>query len=96
LYSKDAKLVLSVLMDDKDKSLLRFVDIGPIYVSPDHEVGIDDAIKFFPYNFDEMDGEINLWLSQQKIRNEEETGVEYEFGEGDEGIIEEEYSSQDQ
>lgn len=96
MYSKEAKLVLSVLMDDKDKSLLRFVDIGPIYVSPDHEIGIDDAMKFFPYNFDEMDGEIKLWLSQQEVRNEEDTGLEYEFGEGDEGIVEEEYSSQDQ
>lgn len=96
MYSKEAKLVLSVLMDDKDKSLLRFVDIGPIYVSPDHEIGIDDAMKFFPYNFDEMDGEIKLWLAQQEVRNEEDTGLEYEFGEGDEGIIEEEYSSQDQ
>ncbi|XP_060856925.1 uncharacterized protein LOC132934607 [Metopolophium dirhodum] len=93
---KEAKLVLSVLMDDKDKSLLRLVDIGPIYVSPNHEVGIDDAIKFFPYNFDEMDGEIKLWLEQQDNRNEEDTGAEYEFDEGDEGIIEEEYSSQDQ
>ncbi|KAL4104761.1 hypothetical protein QTP88_020038 [Uroleucon formosanum] len=92
---KEAKLVLSVLTDDKDKSLLRFVDIGPIYVSPDREVGIDDAFKFFPYNFDEMDGEIKLWLSQQEIRNEEDMGVEYEFGEGDEGIIEEEFYSQD-
>jgi len=65
-------------------------------VSPDHEVGIDDAIKFFPYNFDEMEGEIKLWLSQQALRNEEDTAAEYEFGEGEEGMIEEEYSSQDQ
>jgi len=43
-----------------------------------------------------MDGEIKLWLAQQEIRNEEDTGAEYEFDEGDEGIIEEEYSSQDQ
>lgn len=88
--------MLAVLMDDKDKSLLRFVDIGPIYVSPDHQVGIDDAIKFFPYNFDEMDGEIKLWLAQQELLNEEDTGAEYEFDEGNEGIIEEEYLSQDQ
>jgi len=81
-------------MDDKDKSLLRFVDVGPIYVSPDEEVGIDDAIKFFPYNFDEMDGEIKLWLDQQEIQSEG-VGEEYGFGEGEEGIIEE-YSSQDQ
>ncbi|CAH1731908.1 unnamed protein product [Aphis gossypii] len=92
--SKEAKLVLSVLMDDKDKSLLRFVDVGPIYVSPNEEVGIDDAIKFFPYNFDEMDGEIKLWLDQQEIQSEG-VGEEYDFGEGEEGIIEE-YSSQDQ
>ncbi|XP_027838372.2 uncharacterized protein LOC114120611 [Aphis gossypii] len=91
---KEAKLVLSVLMDDKDKSLLRFVDVGPIYVSPNEEVGIDDAIKFFPYNFDEMDGEIKLWLDQQEIQSEG-VGEEYDFGEGEEGIIEE-YSSQDQ
>ncbi|XP_025192829.1 uncharacterized protein LOC112592883 [Melanaphis sacchari] len=85
---RDAKLVLSVLMDDKDKSLLRFVDVGPIYVSPNQEVGIDDAIKFFPYNFDEMEGEIKLWLDQQKIQNEN-MGEEYDFGEGEEVILEE-------
>ncbi|XP_022160062.1 thioredoxin domain-containing protein 3 homolog [Myzus persicae] len=90
---KEAKLVLSVLMDDKDKSLLRLVELGPIYVSPDHEVGIDDAIKFFPYDFDEMEGEIKLWLSQQTAQNEEGIGEEYEFGEGEEGIIEEQDSS---
>jgi hypothetical protein len=86
--------VLSVLVDDKEKSLLRLVDLGPIYVSPDQEVGIDDAIKFFPYNFDEMDGEIKLWLAQQEMKNEDMV-EEYEFGEDEEGIIEE-YSSQDQ
>ncbi|XP_060844802.1 uncharacterized protein LOC132924475 [Rhopalosiphum padi] len=91
---KDAKLVLSVLVDDKEKSLLRLVDLGPIYVSPDQEVGIDDAIKFFPYNFDEMDGEIKMWLAEQEMKNEEMV-EEYEFGEDEEGIIEE-YSSQDQ
>jgi len=83
-----------VLVDDKEKSLLRLVDLGPIYVSPDQEVGIDDAIKFFPYNFDEMDGEIKMWLAEQEMKNEEMV-EEYEFGEDEEGIIEE-YSSQDQ
>jgi len=68
--------------------------MGPIYVSPDHEVGIDDAIKFFPYNFDEIDGEIKLWLAQQAVRNEEDIGAEYEFGESEEGMIEEQDSSQ--
>lgn len=96
LYSKDATLVLSVLKDENDKSLLQFVDIGPVYVSPDHEEGIDDANKFFPYNFDEMDGEIKLWLDQQAHRNQEDMAGEYEFGEGEEGMIEEDYSSQDQ
>lgn len=86
--------MLSVLVDDKEKSLLRLVDLGPIYVSPDQEVGIDDAIKFFPYNFDEMDGEIKMWLAEQEMKNEEMV-EEYEFGEDEEGIIEE-YSSQDQ
>lgn len=71
LRSKDAKLVLSVLKDDKDKSMLRFVDVGPIYVSPDCESGIDDAIKFFPHDFDEMDGEIKMWLAQNLARDEE-------------------------
>ncbi|XP_015377353.1 PREDICTED: uncharacterized protein LOC107171618, partial [Diuraphis noxia] len=92
---KEATLVLSVLKDDSDKSLLQFVDIGPMYVSPDHKVGIDDTIKFFPYDFDEMDGEIKLWLDQQALRNEEYTATEYEFDEGEEGMIEEDYSSQD-
>ncbi|XP_060863647.1 thioredoxin domain-containing protein 3 homolog isoform X1 [Metopolophium dirhodum] len=92
---KDAKLVLSVLMDDKDKSLLRFVDVGPIYVSPDHETGIDDAIKFFPHDFDEMDGEVKLWLAQQEVRDEEATGVDV-LGECDEGVMEEENPPSDQ
>lgn len=96
MYSKDAKLVLSVLMDDKDKSLLRFVDVGPNYASPDYESGIDDAIKFFPYDFDEMDGEVKLWLAQQEIQDEEDTGVEYGLGEGEEGVMEEENYPQDQ
>jgi len=43
-----------------------------------------------------MDGEIKLWLAQQELLNEEDTGAEYEFDEGNEGIIEEEYLSQDQ
>ncbi|XP_025204110.1 thioredoxin domain-containing protein 3-like [Melanaphis sacchari] len=93
---KDAKLVLSVLMDDKDKSLLRFVDVGPNYVSPDHESGIDDAIKFFPYDFDEMDGEVKLWLAQQEVRDEEDTDIENGLGESEEGVMEEENSPQDQ
>ncbi|XP_022174183.1 uncharacterized protein LOC111036466 isoform X2 [Myzus persicae] len=92
---KEAKLVLSVLMDDKDKSLLRFVDVGPIYVSPDHEVGIDDAIKFFPHDFDEMDGEVKLWLAQQEVREEEDAGVNI-LGEVEEGVMEEENPPQDQ
>ncbi|XP_060842938.1 uncharacterized protein LOC132923123 isoform X2 [Rhopalosiphum padi] len=93
---KDAKLVLSVLRDDKDKSLLRFVDVGPNYVSPDHESGIDDAIKFFPYDFDELDGEVKLWLAQQEVQDEEDTGVDHGLGEGEEGVMEEEDSPQDQ
>jgi hypothetical protein len=88
--------VLSVLRDDKDKSLLRFVDVGPNYVSPDHESGIDDAIKFFPYDFDEMDGEVKLWLAQQEVQDEEDTGVDHGLGEGEEGVMEEEDSPQDQ
>lgn len=85
-------------MDDKDKSLLRFVDVGPIYVSPDHETGIDDAIKFFPHDFDEMDGEVKLWLAQQEIRDEEATDVDVlgEGGEGGEGVVEEENLPPDQ
>jgi len=82
-------------MDDKDKSLLRFVDVGPIYVSPDHEAGIDDAIKFFPHDFDEMDGEVKLWLAQQEVRDEEATGVD-DLGEGEEGVMEEENPPPDQ
>jgi len=82
-------------MDDKDKSLLRFVDVGPIYVSPDQEVGIDDAIKFFPHDFDEMDGEVKLWLAQQEVREEEDTGVNV-LGEGEEGVMVEENPPQDQ
>jgi len=82
-------------MDDKDKSLLRFVDVGPIYVSPDHETGIDDAIKFFPHDFDEMDGEVKLWLAQQEVREEEATGVDV-LGEGEEGVMEEEILPSDQ
>ncbi|VVC27942.1 Thioredoxin-like fold,Domain of unknown function DUF4746,Thioredoxin, conserved site [Cinara cedri] len=81
---KDAKLVLSVVKDDKDKSMLRFVDVGPIYVSPDSESGIDDAIKFFPHDFDEMEGEIKLWLVQQLARDEE-AAVGEEFGSQGEG-----------
>lgn len=79
LHSKDAKLVLSVLKDDKDKSMLRFVDVGPIYVSPDCESGIDDAIKFFPHDFDEMDGEIKMWLAQN-LAQDEEAAVDEEVG----------------
>ncbi|XP_015368919.1 PREDICTED: uncharacterized protein LOC107165271 [Diuraphis noxia] len=90
---KEAKLVLSVLMDDNDKSLLRFVDVGPIYVSPDQEVGIDDAIKFFPHDYDEMDGEVKLWLAQQEVRDEEDTNIE---GEVEEGVLEEENPPPDQ
>ncbi|KAL5241449.1 hypothetical protein ACI65C_008859 [Semiaphis heraclei] len=92
---KEAKLVLSVLMDDKDKSLLRFVDVGPIYVSPDHEVGIDDAIKFFPHDYDEMDGEVKLWLAQQEVRDEEDKSLDV-LDEVEEGVLEEENLPQDQ
>lgn len=63
--------MLSVLRDDKDKSLLRFVDVGPIYVSPHPGAGIDDAIKFFPHDFDEMDGEVKTWLAEQSARDED-------------------------
>lgn len=68
--------MLSVLWDDKDKSLLRLVDVGPIYVSPDYEMGIDDAIKFFPHDFDEADGEVKTWLAQQSARDEEAIAAE--------------------
>lgn len=88
--SKDAKLVLSVLKDDKDKSLLRFVDVGPIYVSPDYEVGIDDAIKFFPHDFDDNDGEIKIWLAQQSARDEEMAAGEEYTGEGEGELLSEE------
>lgn len=83
--SKDGKLVLSVLKDDNDKSLLRFVNFRPIYVSPNSEVGIDDAIKFFPHNFDHMDGEVNIWLALQSAW-EEEYAVAEEEGEGEEHV----------
>lgn len=86
--SKDGKLVLSVVQDDNDKSLLRFVDVGPIYVSPDSEVGIDDATKFFPHDFDEMDGEIKIWLAQQSAREEEAAAADENYGE--ENIVGEE------
>lgn len=86
LCSKDGKLVLSVLKDDNDKSLLRFVDIGPIYVSPDSEAGIDDAIKFFPHDFDQMDGELKIWLAQQSAREEEAAAAE-EDGDGEEHVV---------
>ncbi|XP_025414202.1 thioredoxin domain-containing protein 3-like isoform X2 [Sipha flava] len=82
---KDGKLVLSVLKDDNDKSLLRFVDVGPIYVSPDSDVGIDDAIKFFPHDFDQMDGEVKIWLAQQSAR-EEEAMAAVEDGDGEEHV----------
>jgi len=55
-------LVLSVLCDDGDKSLLRFAGFRPTYMSPDCETGIDDSDKFFPYDFDQLDGELNAWL----------------------------------
>jgi len=64
-------------------------------VSPDHEAGIDDAIKFFPHDFDEMDGEVKLWLAQQEVRDEEATGVD-DLGEGEEGVMEEENPPPDQ
>lgn len=88
--SKDAILVLSVLKDDKDKSLLRFVDVGPIYVSPDYEVGIDDAIRFFPHDYDDNDGEIKIWLAQQLVHDEEmAAGDEYD-GEGEGELLSDE------
>lgn len=80
-------MVLSVLRDEKDKSLLRFVDVGPVYASPDYEVGIDDAIKFFPHDYDEMDGEVKIWLAQQSARDEEAAaaGDDDEDGDGGDG-----------
>jgi len=74
-------LVLSVLRDDGDKSLLRFAGFGPAYMSPNHEAGIDDADKFFPYDFDQMDGELNVWLESNEGEVEfsvEEYAVEEE------------------
>lgn len=93
--SKDAKLVLSVLRDDKDKSLLRFVDVGPIYVSPDYEAGIDDSNKYFPYDFDQIDGEVKMWLA---ARNEEAINLagESETGDDDNEMLEEDYNTQEQ
>lgn len=87
---KDAKLVLSVVRDDKDKSLLRFVDVGPIYVSPDFEVGIDDAIGFFPHDYDENDGEIKIWLAQQMVHDEEMAAGEEYDGEGEGELLSDE------
>ncbi|XP_050429288.1 uncharacterized protein LOC126838695 isoform X2 [Adelges cooleyi] len=93
---KDAKLVLSVLKDDKDKYLLRFVDVGPVYVSPDENIGIDDAIKFFPHDYEEMDGEIKAWLAQserdenaaaENLSGEEMDGEFGEEGKPEEGSI---------
>lgn len=81
--SKSGKLVLSMLKDDNDKNLLRFVDVGPIYVSPDSDLGIDDANKFFPHNFEHMDGEVKTWLAQQAARDEEAAAAD-EYGEGGE------------
>lgn len=84
---KDAKLVLSVLKDENDKSLLQFVDVGPIYVSLDYEMGIDDAIKFFPHDYDEMDGELKTLLAQDEeamTEAEEEVLDEVEGGEEEE------------
>jgi hypothetical protein len=77
--------VLSVLKDDNDKSLLRFINFRPIYVSPDCEVGIDDATKFFPHNFDHMEGEVKLWLKQQSYLEEVVTDAE-ENGHGEEHV----------
>lgn len=95
MCSKDAKLVLSVLRDDKDKSLLRFVDIGPIYVSPDYEMGIDDSDKYFPHDFDQMDGEVKMWLA---ARNEEAADLAGESGtgEGEEDVSNEDNAVKEQ
>lgn len=80
--------MLSVLQDDRDKSMLRFINAGPIYVSPDSETGIDDADHFFPYNFDEMEGEIQMWLDQLAYQKETAESGEYELGENDEEMYE--------
>lgn len=82
---------MSVIKDEKDQSLLRFVDFGPIYVSPNENTGIDDAIKFFSHNYDELDGEVKVWLTQSaldenlggedEIVNEEYVGEENELEE---------------
>lgn len=82
---KGVKLILSVLKDEKDKSLLRFVEAGPIYVSPEYEKGINDAIKFFPHDYDEMDGELKTLLAR-----DEEAMAEGEEELLDEGEDEEE------
>lgn len=64
--------------------MLRFINAGPIYVSPDSETGIDDADQFFPYNYDEMDGEVQVWLDQLAYQKEAAGIGEYEFGETEE------------
>lgn len=96
MRSKDAKLVLSVAKDDKDKSLLRFVDVGPIYVSPDSDLGIDDSNKYFPHNFYEMDGEVKTWLSS--AQDEEAAAAaagaeEQAMSEGEEEMCDEDYDA---
>ncbi|VVC37217.1 Nucleoside diphosphate kinase-like domain,Domain of unknown function DUF4746 [Cinara cedri] len=83
---KDAKLVLSVIKDYKDKSMLRFIDAGPIYVSTDSELGIDDAAQFFPYNFEEIEGEIKM-LVDRFFHNDEATDGEYELDEGNDEFL---------
>jgi len=46
-------------------------------VSPDYEVGIDDSNKYFPHDFDQMDGEVKVWLA---ARDEEVTDFDGELG----------------
>lgn len=82
-------MVLSVIKDNKDKSMLRFIDTGPIYVSSDGETGINDAVKYFPYDFSAMEGEVKIWLDNLADHNKFKDGEEYGFGEDYEEMMDE-------
>jgi len=66
MRSKDVMLVLSVMWDNEDKNLLRFASFEPAYMSPNYKVGINDSDKYFPYDYDQMEGELNMPLESDE------------------------------
>ncbi|XP_065222803.1 uncharacterized protein LOC135847269 isoform X3 [Planococcus citri] len=55
---KNAKMVVAIKKGDNDDLLLEFAQVIPLYISPNEKVGSEESEQFFPFDYDDLDDEV--------------------------------------